>query len=212
MRYLLIIAVGFLFSLSSYAQVEVPRKSLPVERKTSPLPLPSQNKLPDAKSKNPFINRTQAPEDFPTEKESELDMNTDNGLLTAGDFIEKKWTEDNKVKGEYANGQNLGSFITKGSFVEIYCRDHQYVDGDRVRVYVNGEMVITDILLQANFTPVLVSLENGLNTIEFEALNQGSSGPNTAAFKLIDDKGAVLKSSEWNLLTGTRASMVVYKQ
>lgn len=203
--------IGILFNLQSYAQVEVPRKPLPVERKTSePLPVPL-GKPSSERSKNPFINRTyEQPETTPEEKQ--FDMNTDHGLLTAGDFIEKKWTEDSKSKAEYGRGQNLGSFITSGAFVEIYARDHQYVDGDRVRVFVNGKMVRSSITLFESFTPIIITLEEGFNTIEFEALNQGTSGPNTAAFKLIDDKGAVLEHNEWNLLTGAKASMIVVKQ
>lgn len=148
--------------------------------------------------------------DDPT-KPKPLEMISKKELLTAGDFIEKKWAEDSKEKSEYGQGQDLGNFVTKGSFVEIYCRDYQYVDGDRVRVYVNGKIVQSDISLHANYTPILITLSNGFNTIEIEALNQGSSGPNTAAFKVFDEQGAVVTSNEWNLLTGARASMIVVK-
>ena len=148
--------------------------------------------------------------DDPTQPKP-LEMRTKSDLLTAGDFLEKKWAEDNKVKSEYGEGQNLGNFMTKGTFVEIYCRDSQYVDGDRVRVFVNGKMVNSDVSLHADYTPILVVLERGFNTIEIEALNQGSSGPNTAAFKVFDDKGTILTSNEWNLLTGAKASMIVVK-
>lgn len=209
-----ITALFILGSFQCYSQVEIPRKPIPVEKEGArPLPVPLGNSPLPEKSKNPFINRSYETEkNFQVKKEKELNMNTDNGLLTAGDFIEKKWTEDKKAKEEYGKGQNLGHFITNGSFVEIYCRDHQHVDGDRVRVFVNGKMVHPGIELHAGFTPVLVTLESGFNTIEFEALNQGTSGPNTAAFRLIDDKGAVLENSEWNLLTGARATMIIVKQ
>lgn len=148
--------------------------------------------------------------DDPT-KPKPLNMSTKNELLTAGDYIEKKWTEDNKEKAEYGKGQDLGSYVTKGGFVEIYCRDYQYVDGDRVRVHLNGKIVQSNITLQANFTPILINLEKGFNTIEIEALNQGSSGPNTASFKVFDEMGEEITSNEWNLLTGARASMIIVK-
>jgi hypothetical protein len=32
------------------------------------------------------------------------------------------------------------------------------------------------------------------NKIDFEALNQGSSGPNTAEFKVYDDKGSLISA------------------
>jgi hypothetical protein len=40
------------------------------------------------------------------------------------------------------------------------------------------------------------------------ALNQGDSGPNTAEFVIYDDKGRVVSSKEWNLLTGVKARIV----
>ncbi len=144
-------------------------------------------------------------------KPKPIQMVTKKELLTAGDFLQKKWSEDAKAHADYGKGQDLGSFVTSGPIVELYCRDAQYVDGDRVRVYLNGKIVATDIYLQANYTPVLIQLQNGFNTIEIEALNQGSSGPNTAAFSVFDDSGKLITSSEWNLLTGARATMIVVK-
>jgi hypothetical protein len=212
MKLFLLIAIFTIFSIDAFAQVDIPSLPKPIERsENSPLSIPRE-KLPNPASKNPFISRTQEPSDFPVEKKEELNMRTGNDLLTAGDFIEKKWTEDKKASEEYAADQYLGDFKTNGNFVEIYCRDYQYVDGDRVRVYVNGKMVHSSILLQANYTPVLVTLESGFNTIEFEALNQGTSGPNTASFKVIGEDGRMITSSEWNLLTGAKATMIVVKE
>jgi hypothetical protein len=44
------------------------------------------------------------------------------------------------------------------------------------------------------------------------ALNQGTSGPNTAAFSVFDDSGRLITSNEWNLTTGIKASIVVIKE
>lgn len=184
--------------------------------------LPSSSKKPvferPVSSGLPSVLLREAPkEDFkfkdddPT-KPKPFSMKTKEELLSAGDFLEKKWAEDNKVKSEYGQGQNLGNFSTDGKFVEIYCRDSQYIDGDRVRVFVNGRMVNADLYLQGDYTPILVVLEKGFNTIEIEALNQGSSGPNTAAFKVFDETGKLVTSNEWNLLTGAKASMIVVKK
>ncbi len=85
------------------------------------------------------------------------------------------------------------------------------MDGDRIRVYVNGKIVLNDLTLGGNFSPIMVVLKNGFNTVEIEALNQGTSGPNTAAFKVFDEQGKLVTSNEWNLLTGARASMIIVK-
>lgn len=181
--------------------------------------IPSSSKKPvferPISSGNPLIIPSAPREDFKLKddprKPKPIEMVTKKDLLTAGDFLQKKWTEDAQANSDYGKGQDLGSFVTNGPVVELYARDAQHVDGDRVRVYLNGKIIQTDIYLQGNYTPVLVKLENGFNTIEIEALNQGSSGPNTAAFSVFDDSGKLVTSSEWNLLTGARATMIVVK-
>ena len=54
-------------------------------------------------------------------------------------------------------------------------------------------------------------LQVGLNKIAFVALNQGTSGPNTAGFKVYDDAGNVISSTEWNLATGAKATVIIAK-
>ena len=148
--------------------------------------------------------------DDPT-KPKPFEMKTKNDLLTRGDLLKQQWAEDTKTEEVFGGDQYLGDFKTNGKFIEIYCRDDQYVDGDRIRVFVNGEMIHSSVSLTAGWTPVLVNLKPGFNTIEFQALNQGSSGPNTAAFAVFDENGASMNSNRWNLLTGDKASMIVVK-
>ncbi len=210
--YLNILLVGLGISFG-FAQ-DSPTRSIPVERQgTSSLPVPSpQTSIPSTTSSNPFFKSKVRTSNLPSEEKETFSMKTGNDLLTAGDYIQKKWTEDKKISEEYRKDQKLGEFKTGGVYVELLCRDYQYVDGDRVRIYVNGKMVESSIELQANYTPILVNLEMGINTIEIEALNQGSSGPNTAAFKVYGDKGELITSNEWNLLTGAKASVVFFKE
>ena len=54
-------------------------------------------------------------------------------------------------------------------------------------------------------------LVEGINKIEFVALNQGESGPNTAEFQVFDDNGVLVSSKKWNLLTGVTASIILIK-
>ena len=134
-----------------------------------------------------------------------------NNLKTAGDAVKERWTKDKEALEKYREDQYLGDFKTTGKFVELYCRDHQFVDGDQVNIYVNGKF-IERVVLGGGFRPVLVSLESGFNNIEFEALNQGSSGPNTAQLKVLEENGNLVASKEWNLLTGAKASLIVVKE
>ncbi|HSM63622.1 MAG TPA: hypothetical protein VK833_06770 [Gillisia sp.] len=210
--YLSILFIGL--GLSMGFSQDSPTKSIPVERTgNTSLPIPNeQTAIPSTSSSNPFFKSKVRTSNLPSEEKETFSMKTGNDLLTAGDFIEKKWTEDKRISEEYRKDQYLGDFKTKGGYVEVLCRDYQYVDGDKVRVYVNGKIIESLVLLQANYTPILVHLESGFNTIEIEALNQGSSGPNTAAFKIYGDQGELITSNEWNLLTGAKASVIIVKQ
>jgi hypothetical protein len=105
----------------------------------------------------------------------------------------------------------LGKLETNTKRIRIECRDHSYVDGDRVRLYVNEKVVRRSITLQAGYYAVDIELNEGFNRIDIEALNQGSSGPNTAEFKVFDEEGNMLASKEWNILTGYVATLIVMK-
>ena len=51
----------------------------------------------------------------------------------------------------------------------------------------------------------------GFNIIDFVALNQGSSGPNTAEVRVYDDAGNLVGNNRWNLATGVKATYIIYK-
>ena len=54
-------------------------------------------------------------------------------------------------------------------------------------------------------------LNSGFNKIDFLALNQGESGPNTAEVRVFDDNNNIITSNKWNLATGVRATLIVIK-
>lgn len=147
------------------------------------------------------------------EEKKPFSMRTDNGLMKfQPENFKPKAFKDKEIKEEFRRDQYLGDLVTGGSYVELYCRDHEYVDGDKVRVIVNGEIIHNSISLGANYHPILVRLNVGFNNIEFEALNQGTSGPNTAELRIFDEEGLEVAKKEWNLLTGAKANMVIVKQ
>ena len=117
----------------------------------------------------------------PSQETKQLDMTASDGLL---DHIPgkapKAFQKDKEPRPEFARDQDLGDVTTSGDFVQIKYRDHEYVDGDLIRVYVNGDVVQSSVFLGASFSGFTLSLQPGANRIEFEAINQGSSGPNTA--------------------------------
>jgi len=146
-------------------------------------------------------------------KKEEFDMSKEDGLLeNKTNKAPKYFTMDKEAKEEYGRDYVLADFKTKTSYVNIVYRDHESVDGDRIRVYVNDDVVQSEILLDGNFRGFDLTLEVGYNKIDFEALNQGDSGPNTAQLHVYDDKGVLISAHEWNLLTGNKASVIIIKE
>jgi hypothetical protein len=146
--------------------------------------------------------------------QKEFSMIDDNGLRNPGELFEKRFNKvavEQGLKIETMADVFLGDLRSNGKFVNIVCRDHEYPDGDLVRVYVNGDMIIPSLLLTSGYKGFNVDLSVGINTIVFEALNQGDSGPNTAEFLVYDDKGILVSSKKWNLLTGVKATVNVIK-
>ncbi len=70
--------------------------------------------------------------------------------------------------GQYFADQYLGDFKSDGEFIGIVCRDHEYVDGDRVKIWVNEVVVEYNLLLTSTFRGINVDLQPGFNKIEFE--------------------------------------------
>lgn len=171
------------------------------------------NRSRSLSNNNSFLNSNEnKPKPLADEEEKELNMTTDNGLMTRKFDYKPSWlTKDKEFKEEYYKGQLLGTFGTKSNTVEILCRDHQYVDGDKVKILVNDVAVIHTIHLREDFQSFIIDLKEGRNVIEFEALNQGKSGPNTAQFRIYDNAANLLTENVWNLATGVRAKLVVVK-
>jgi len=205
MRFKLLFILLLCFGFTGFSQIEIPRSTntgrviKAEESKSTGFPILKKEE-------------TETESRFLREKPKSIDLRENpNGLMTEADVIKKRWAEDNEIKEEFRMDQSLGNVVTQGKFVEVYCRDHQYIDGDKVQIFVNGELVAASVSLRAGFTPILVTLQDGFNSIEFVALNQGSSGPNTAELRVLSEKGDQLAVKEWNLLTGAKAELIVVK-
>ena len=126
-------------------------------------------------------------------------------------LVSKYWNGNDVSIQKFQTSLELGKLETSSKSIRIICRDHSYVDGDRVKLYVNEEVIRRSITLKGGYYSIDVNLKEGFNRIDIEALNQGSSGPNTAEFKVLDENGIVLADKEWNILTGYIATLVVMR-
>ena len=134
-------------------------------------------------------------------------------FLNPGESIKKRLNkEKNKNPNKYTGDSYLGDFKTSSKSANILCRDFEYVDGDRVSILVNDQIVIQNLTLNSTFRGINLKLEKGFNKIDFVALNQGDSGPNTAELRIYDDNDILISSNQWNLATGAKATLIIVKQ
>lgn len=215
--------LGFLlFSFYSYSQFDNGNKSVQISPiKNTPI---SKSKSTSSKF-SPTSPITPNFKDVPLNKEPEIifqkiggskpiDLTMKNDFVNPGAVYQEKLNKnsDGEVLQAFRRNQNLGDFKTKSLFVKILCRDNQFVDGDRVRIYINDLIIQENVLLEADYQVFEITLKNGFNKIDIEAINQGSSGPNTAEFQVVDDKGASISVNQWNLSTGFKATIVIVKE
>ena len=121
-------------------------------------------------------------------------------------------SEKDKNPNQFQTDQYLGDFRNNGKFVQIALRDHESPDGDLIRIMLNDKEVVSRVLLQERFKTVAIDLVMGFNKIDFVALNQGTSGPNTAEVRVFDDDGKLVGSNRWNLATGVKATYIIVKE
>ncbi|MBI9040686.1 hypothetical protein [Lutibacter sp.] len=121
----------------------------------------------------------------------------------------KYWNNKDVTHEKLKTAVSLGTLNSKTKTVKIECRDYSYVDGDRIRIYLNENVVSDNIGLKGNYYVYYLTLEKGYNKIDFQALNQGLSGPNTAELNVYDANGTLISSKEWGLATGEVATLGV---
>tara|TARA_B100001057_G_C22847521_1_gene949653 strand:- start:2136 stop:2870 length:735 start_codon:yes stop_codon:yes gene_type:complete len=179
---------------------ETKKDTLPTKIKVAPKLDKKEDKSSGEDEKKFIIKKSDKP----------FSMTEEDGLKSPAEIFEKRWSKDLEKGGviKTMSDQFLGEHRVDTKFVNIICRDHEYPDGDRVSISINGAVIKQNLLLTSSYRRVEVHLIQGKNTVEITALNQGESGPNTAEFIVYDDLGNQISSKEWNLLTGVKAIIV----
>ena len=148
----------------------------------------------------------------PFRKEKEIDLTKNYGFVKPEFKLQPNLNGESEMKDEYKRGKNFGSFISKSKFIKVLCRDQQAIDGHRLSIILIDKVVEANIFLDAEFSVFYIELASGFNNLEFVALNQGASGPNTAQFAVLDEFDSTIMSNIWNLATGAKASMSIFKE
>ncbi len=219
-----------LFSVSVFSQIDASRESTSIPAVKSEEGSKGTSLLESKPIENKGLSNTNSDKinGLSVPKQNEMSDPNDKGFSmfsseTFGNPAElytkqiKKHAQFTKEEaGSRDNGsttnQYLGDFKTGVSKVNVIYRDHQYPDGDRVRIFVNDDVVMSDVQLQSSFKGFQLDLVEGFNKIDFQALNQGDSGPNTAELQILDSTGNVIATGVWNLATGVKATLIVIKE
>jgi len=187
------------------------KKKISIKAKTVPVKKPGSLDFDATKGfKNAFNNSQKAI----TQAQKDADLKNKGNINQTKLNKKRVLKAYKKINGRYQYpkvDQDLGSFRTDSDNVTIICRDFQYPDGNMVTILVNNIPVVANITLKQNYQKFTIPLGVGINRIAFKALNQGSSGPNTAAFKVYDDSDNLISSNEWNLATGAVATILIAK-
>jgi len=178
------------------------------------LPKKDPNALPDYLQKEFFNNAPNLDDRNDHFDRPEINMDKQETFINPGDYYLNKLQtpeiERNPI--DFKVDQYLGDFKSNAPFVQVIFRDHEAPDGDRVRILFNDREVEANVLLEQRFKRLNIDLLSGFNKIEFIALNQGESGPNTAEIRVYDDQGGLIMANQWNLATGTKATLIVVKE
>ncbi|RKR08535.1 hypothetical protein C8C83_0117 [Flavobacterium sp. 90] len=189
-------------------------------------PQADNSDIPSIKTPNVFDNTSITPKSQLQvgQEKSKFTMSTETDFANPGDRYVAKMEKDldkalkdaglREGRGELVKKNiSLGEFKTKSQYFIVKFRDFGAIDGDLVRVYSNDMVIRDQIFLDSNFKDVKIVLSNGFNKLDFEALNIGSLGGNTAEIQVYDDKGQLVTNDYWNnLAAGFKASIIVTKE
>ena len=216
--------IFFVYTISSFAQIDSRNKSIPFPviesvKDTLKAEIPKPSTPIEAETKP--LNGMNAPRvstdlNFP---KKELSMFPEEEFGNPGELFTKNLDRQAKAVLPDGHGENSGlkedafwgDYHTKSLYIEIKCRDYSAVDGDLLRIFVNGDVVRSNVYLGRAFSTYRLKLLEGANKIAFYAINTGSSGPNTAEYRIVDETGAVIANKVWALEKGVKVTVVVVK-
>jgi len=198
MKTILLIITIIVFSFQGYAQSEFDTKSNTIPDKHMAIRTPPPPLEVKAKAEPPVV----------VKKTDPFEINPEELFKNRNLYKEPK----DSVGIFYRRNQYLGSFKIKTFTSSIRFRDAAFVDGDKIKIYLNDKVIEPEVSLDGTFKEFKINLVPGINKIDFEALNEGAASPNTAQFEVYDEKGAAITNQPWNVGTGYKATIVLVKE
>ncbi|WP_428225835.1 hypothetical protein [Flavobacterium sp.] len=225
MRFILI-TILVLFTTVVFGQdgkrlpsLKIPRMEIPeLEKKKTP----DQTVAPEYSLKNPFepkLFKVPPKKYDPPQEDTKMQMSGGGSDLNVGKQYAEKMNKsmrpqikegvlDPKV---FRQHQYFGDFDTESETVTLTYRDFGEIDGDKIRILINGQQVSDQIFLEGSTKKIILGLTVGINHIEIEALNEGIYAPNTGEFRFFDDKEHLITGDQWGLATGFKAKFNIVR-
>src|SRR5690606_37813006 len=208
MKIWLVFAMFCFVSVS--AQPEFGTKSIAVPKPATTLPPPST-----PSSSSSLFNVSAEPK-----PSRSLDVSPISIFGKPSDFknpnaeVQEKMNKANYTiyDGNPKRHQFLGEIRTKSKIGRIAYRDHDQIDGDVIRIYVNGELTANGIGLTRELRGFDITFVEGTNKIEFESISEGFAPPNTAELVVYDENGQVLFQNGWAIANGYKASVDIIRE
>ncbi len=212
------------FLASMNAQIDSRNKSISIPAIESPKDsLDSKSILPSKpiESNNTFKGfstpKTSPQFNFP---KKEFSMTGGEVFGNPGELYQKRFDKIEEDLKPEENGENSGlkenafwgDYRTKSDYIDISYRDFGLVDGDYLRVLVDDDIIRSNELLIANFTGFRLKLKEGINKIEFYAINEGSVLPNTAEYRIIDQWSYLITGKIWALAAKVKVTIIIVKE
>lgn len=209
-----------LFCISAFGQIESSKRKVNISaqpekasKKTAITPKKTPIADPKIKFESQFLKKNDPFQnqhlDVPTVglKEKKVEVKNPAEIYT------EKYNEQLKEEGVspelFKRDMFLGQFIVYTPEINLSSRDYGAIDGDLVRVWVNGEIVNRQIYLESDFKSMILILNKGTNVIEIEALNYGELSPNTGQFTFYDANKVFVTNQFWNLGIGYKARILI---
>ena len=122
--------------------------------------------------------------------------------MNKSNVIAKEGGDDSKA---FRRHQYFGEFKTESATISLNYRDFGEIDADRIRIWVDGKLIVELVELKGYTNKLYIGLLEGLNHIEIEAVNEGALSPNTGEFGFFDEQGKLITEDKWGLSTGFKA-------
>lgn len=125
------------------------------------------------------------------------------------DKISAKRSVDTLTMSVVRKDENLNIFAkSKELTISIY--DSGKVDNDRINLYVDDKLILENYAITREKKNIPVTITNKTAVVRVEAVNEGTSSPNTVKVEVKD--GPSLITTRTSLKTGEKAALTLVKQ